>query len=301
MANLWNQLGSPRNLIIFEAAARMGSFTRAAQELSIRQPSVSAAVKQLEGALGVELFIRQHRHVALTDAGERLFGVTTRVLSELEEAVKEIGSTKADAYVTLNASSAFTTYWMVPRLQSFRAALPNIDLRMQSTLHDPDMGAGGIDLGIRLGSGDWGDCHAHQIAEEVIYPVAHPRVFAKAKNLRSIPNLMNEKLIHLEEPMRVRPSWPDWFAYHNVQNARFDGGLRLNDYALVLQAAIAGDGIAFGWDHIVRQIIDAQLLSAKEEWAWRTGNGIFLIWPRKQTLTAQAAQVRDWIIEISAE
>jgi len=301
MANLWNQLGSPRNLIIFEAAARMGSFTRAAQELSMRQPSVSAAVKQLEGALGVDLFIRHHRHVTLTEAGERLFGVTTRALSELQDTVTEIGAAKGDAYVTLNASSAFTTHWMVPRLQAFRTALPDIDLRMQSTLHDPDMGGGGIDLGIRLGSGDWGDCHAHRIADEVIYPVAYPRVFASARNLRSIPNLINEKLIHLEEPLRVRPSWSDCFAHHKVRDALVAGGLRLISYALVLQAAIAGDGIAFGWDHIVRNMVDSHLLAAKEDWAWRTGNGIFLIWPRTQALTPQAAQVRDWIVEIRAQ
>ena len=132
----------------------------------------------------------------------------------------------------------------------------------------------------------------------MIYPVAQPRVFASARNLRSIPNLMNEKLIHLEEPLRVRPSWSDWFAYHKVRDARFTGGLRLNDYALVLQAAIAGDGIAFGWDHIVRQMVDTHMLDAKEDWAWRTGNGIFLIWPRTQKLSPQAAQVRDWIMDI---
>ncbi|MEM7241942.1 MAG: LysR substrate-binding domain-containing protein [Pseudomonadota bacterium] len=298
MTKLWQQLGSPRNLIIFEAAARLGTFTRAAEELSMRQPSVSAAVKQLEEALGAVLFTRHHRHVTLTEAGERLFGVTTRALSELQDAVTEIGATKGDPYVTFNASSAFTTYWMVPRLQAFRAALPDIDLRMQSTLHDPDLGSAGIDLGVRLGSGDWPDCHSYRIADEVIYPVAIPRVFAAARNLRSIPNLMNEKLIHLEEPMRQRPSWPDWFAHHSVRDARFSGGLRLNDYALVLQAAIAGDGIAFGWDHIVRQMVDSHLLAAKEDWAWRTGNGIFLIWPRARALSPQAEQVRDWIMGI---
>ena len=77
-----------------------------------------------------------------------------------------------------------------------------------------------------------------------------------ARNLRSIPNLLHERLIHLEEPIRMRPTWKQWFDHHGIRNVAVSEGMRLNDYALVLQAAQTGEGFAFGWEHIVRDLLD---------------------------------------------
>ena len=296
MSDLWRKLGSPRNLIVFAQAARDRSFTRAADALHMRQPSVSAAIKQLESVLGVSLFHRAHRTVTLTAAGERLFSDVSRALADIEasvDAVRQLGRT---THVTLNASSAFTYYWMMPKLHRLRAAHPDIDLRMQNSDREPDLDAENISLGIRIGAAPWPRCDSHRLADEVIFPVASPRVMAAAKNLRSIPNLLHERLIHLEEPIRERPTWAQWFAHHGIERADTGAGLRLNDYALVLQAAVSDEGFAFGWEHIVRNIIERKLLAARMEWAWRTGRGVYLVWSSGKSLTLQARQVRDWII-----
>ena len=105
-----------------------------------------------------------------------------------------------------------------------------------------------------------------------------------ARNLRSIPNLLHERLIHLEEPVRMRPTWKARFAYHGIPESDVSVGMRLNDYALVLQAAQTGEGFAFGWEHIVRDLIDRKLLAARDERAWSIGLGIYLVWPKNKTI-----------------
>ncbi|TCL08386.1 transcriptional regulator [Shimia isoporae] len=299
MASIWTQINSPRNLVIFTAAAKHGSFTRAATELNMQQPSVSAAIKQLEEALGVTLFVRGHRKVELTTAGNRLFSDVSRALDDIERSVHSVRQMGREDHVTLNSSSAFSYYWMVPRLQKLHDLHPTIDLRLQISDREPDLDMENISLGIRLGNGNWPGCHASKIADEVIFPVASPQVMAAARNLRSIPNLMNERLIHLEEPIRERPTWADWFAHHDIRDRNIVAGLRLNDYALVLQAAISGEGFAFGWEHVVRDLMERKLLVAKQEWAWRTGNAFYLVWSANKKLAPHAIQVRDWIISVS--
>lgn len=297
MRDIWKLLHSPRNLIIFEAAARAKSFTRAAEELSIQQPSVSVAIKQLEEALGVRLFTRRHRSVNLTEAGERLYATTARALDDIEQCATQIGRIRKDKYVTLSSSTAFSYYWMMPRVHDLRQRHPDIDLRMQISDREPDLDEENISLAVRLGDGNWPGCEAALIAEEIIYPVASPQVMHNARNLRTIPNLLHERLIHLEEPIRARPSWRQWFEHHGITNSEVSAGLRLNDYALVLQAAMSGEGFSFGWNHVVRGLIEKGLLAGKKEWFWRTGNGFYLVWPRSRSLSEDAERVRGWILE----
>jgi len=296
MRKFWKHVQSPRNLVIFESAARHGSFTKAATEMNMQQPSVSAAIRQLEDALNVKLFVRGHRSVTLTGAGIRLFSDVSKSLDDIESSVNAVRQMGRDEHVTLSSSSAFSYHWMMPRLQDLHEKHPTIDLRLQISDREPDLDFENISLGIRLGNGNWPQFNVVKLADEIIYPVASPRVMAAAKNLKSIPNLLHERLIHLEEPVRERPTWSQWFAHHGIHDRDVVSGLRLNDYALVLQAAISDEGFSFGWDHIVRPLIDRNLLVAKQDWAWTTGNGIYLVWSKRRTLTENAKRVRDWII-----
>lgn len=296
MRNFWKQIQSPRNLIIFESAARLGSFTKAASELNMQQPSVSAAIRQLEDALSVKLFVRGHRTVDLTTAGNRLFTDASKSLDDIEASVNAVRQMGRDEHITLSSSSAFSYHWMMPRLSDLHDKHPSIDLRLQISDREPDLDFENISLGIRLGNGNWPQFNVVKLADEIIYPVSSPRVMAAAKNLISVPNLLHERLIHLEEPIRERPTWTQWFSHHGIHNRDIVSGLRLNDYALVLQAAISDEGFAFGWDHIVRPLIKQNLLVPNEEWAWKTGNGIYLVWSKRRNLTDNAKLVRDWII-----
>lgn len=305
MSNLWSNISSPRQLVIFESAARLGSFSRAAEELKMQQPSVSAAIKQVESDLGITLFYRSHRKVTLTSAGERLYAGVAAGLADIETAINAVREMTRPEHVTLSTSSAFSYYWMMPRMTRFREHLPDVDLRMQNSDREPDLDIENISLAIRLGDGHWSGYDSAKLADEILYPVASPIVMATANTLRSIPNLLHQRLIHLEEPIRERPTWADWFAHHKINHEelkrhRLDAGLRLNDYALVLQAAVSGEGFATGWDHIVSNMIERNVLAARKEWSWHTGRGVYLVWSTNKPLSNSAMRVRDWIIKDAA-
>lgn len=298
MQELWKLVSSPRHLLVFEAAARTGSFTRAANELNVQQPAVSAAVKQLERSLGTLLFARAHRAVTLTHAGERLYNDVSAAFERIHRTARMLSLRGAQDHVTLSASTAFAHYWMVPRLARFHGDHPDIDLRLQTSEREPDLDAEAISLAIRRGDGDWPGCESHLIAPEVISPIAAPRVMAAATGLASVADLRDQSLIHLEEPIRERPGWAEFFAHWDVPYTEPKTGLRLNDYALVLQAAIAGEGFAFGWHHVTRHLIAQGLLVACRDWAWQTGRGFYLVWSATAPLSPQAANVRDWLVSL---
>ncbi|WP_343562504.1 LysR substrate-binding domain-containing protein [Kiloniella sp. b19] len=299
MRKLLRYLSSPRNLFIFEAAARTGSFTRAANELGIKQPSVSGGIKQLEEALGMQLFLREHRRVSLTAAGQKLFAATSRSLSEMEQAVMEISQAAEEQHVTISCSAAFSYYWLMPRLHHLRARYPHIDLRVLNTNREPDLQAENIGLGIRLGDGNWPGYESILLAREVIFPVASPEVCQAAGGPDSVEALVRQPLIHLEEPLRSRPGWAQWFGHHAVDYTEHAGSLRLNDYALVLQAALRGQGFACGWEHLVSEALEDRRLQGFRQWRWETGRGIYLIWHEKIPMVERTRVVRDWIVEIA--
>ncbi len=301
MQKLWSRLSSPRHLVVFEAAARTGSFTIAAKELNVQQPSVSASIKQLETSLGVQLFQRSHRKITLTNAGSRLFADVTRAFEQLAQSAASIRQFASNDHVTLSASSAFNNYWLLPRIGAFQKNNSDIDLRLQSSDREPDLNVETISLAVRLGNGHWPDCECELIAEEVIYPIAAPKVMAAAVNLRNVPGLLHQRLIHLEEPIRERPLWKQWFNEFGVTELPPRSGLRLNDYALVLQAAMAGEGFAFGWHHLVRPLVQQGMLAARPDWAWSTGKGFYLVWSKSRALTPKAKVVRDWILSKAHE
>ncbi|WP_170394542.1 LysR substrate-binding domain-containing protein [Ruegeria arenilitoris] len=301
MQKPWSLLSSPRHLVVFEAAARTGSFTKAAEELNVQQPAVSASIKQLETSLGVVLFRRSHRRITLTNAGNRLYSDVTRAFELLSHSAASIRQFASNDHVTLSASSAFNNYWLMPRIASFQQNHPDIELRLQSSDREPDLNVETISLAVRLGDGNWPDCDAHLISDEVIYPVASPRVMAAAVTLKNVPGLLNQRLIHLEEPVRERPTWEQWFRTFGITEVTPRTGLRLNDYALVLQAAMAGEGFAFGWHHVVAPLVRQGMLAARPEWAWKTGKGFYLVWSKTRPLTPKAEIVRDWILSSRQE
>jgi DNA-binding transcriptional LysR family regulator len=290
MHKLWKSVSSSKHLVYFEAAARLQSITRAAQTMNVKQPAVSAAIKQLEESLGVALFLREHKKIALTAAGRRLFSDVSRAFDDMHGSVQAVRQFTRNDHVTLNASSAFNFYWMVPKLQDFHQAFPDIDLRLQSSDREPDIDTENISLGIRRGYGDWADCHSALIAPERIYPVG------MTKGIRNPQELLHNKLIHLEEPTRERPGWEQWFRHFGVTEAPPVSGLRLNDYALVLQAALAGEGIACGWHHVAAPLVQRGLLYAYEDWSWDTGAGFYLVWSKRVPLIDNAERIRDWVI-----
>lgn len=297
MQNLWKLIGSPRHLLVFEASARHGSFTKAAQELNVTQPAVSLCIRALEKSLGAKLFVRQHRLIHLTEAGERLYQDVSAGFNRILATAQELNAVKQQSHVTLSASSAFAHYWLVPRLAGFHKRHPHIDLRVQISDREPDIGEEGISLAVRRGDGQWAGCEGALIAEEELSPIVSPVLLDSMTPLETLNDLAASRLIHLEEPIRPRPTWRDWFAHFEFEFDDEGEGLRLNDYALVLQAAIAGEGFAMGWHHVTRRLVEQKLLYRLDQWTWVSGLGFYLVWPSDDVLGDSQVAVKDWILE----
>ena len=297
MRRLYELLHSPAALLAFEAAARHLSFTRAAAELNVTQPAISSAVRKLETALGAALFDRRNRRIVLTEAGERFFADVTHGLGHILKSAEAVAVQSRPDHVTIACSMAFAQYWMVPRLSDVRSAVPDVEIRMETSTRDTDLVREGVSLGIRRGNGRWPGYHSAFLIGEAISPVCAPGLIENAQ----ASDLIHQPLIHLEEPSRLRPTWVDYFAAQSVAFRDDGAGLRLNEYALVLQAALAGQGIALGWHHLTDPLVAQGLLIRPTQETYSQVNGFYLVWSDQSDLHPQAALVRDWLVAEGAK
>ncbi len=297
MRELRRLIHSPHHLFVFEVCGRLMSFTRAAEELGVSQPAVSLAIRQLEQAIGCDLFERRHRAIQLTRAGEQFFSEVSASLERLLQAARAVNRGDDAGLVTLSVSTAFANYWVMPRMTRLHRSHPDVDLRLQVVDKDVDLEYQNVSLGIRRGRGGWSGYDSVNIAREEIFAVASPAYLQSHARPKAVEDLLDHQFIHLEEPFRPRPTWHDWFASFDIDFVDRGEGLRLNDYALVIQAAMAGEGIAIGWRHVTEALIRKRLLVPVLAQSWVTGEEFHLIWSNRTELSESAQRVRDWVIE----
>ncbi|MER9202331.1 LysR substrate-binding domain-containing protein [Mesorhizobium sp. M0933] len=287
---------SPAGLITFEAAARHLSFTNAAEELRVSQAAVSLAIKGLEADLGVDLFVRHHKRIVLTEAGQRFYSDVAMGLGHIARSAEAVRRTTEDKHVVLSSSTAFASHWLIPRLPDFRAQHPEIEIRIQTADRDTDLEPDPHLIGVRRGLGDWPSYRAFRFGDENLIPVCSPSYLAQHGMPRELADIKKRTLIHLDEPHRPRPTWKDWFAHFGVEFDDGGEGLRLNDYSLVVQAAIGGQGIALGWTHIIDHPLTEGLLVPAHSAKWATGYAFFVVCHRSVDLALEATMVKDWIL-----
>ena len=291
-------LPSASSLIVFEAAGRHQNFSRASKELGMSQAAVSYAVRKLEDQLGVPLFHREHRSVELTEVGVRFHADVTVGLSRIQKSAEDIRTKGRESNVTLAASTAFGSMWMLPRLARLRADLPDIDLRIQTSMRDLDLDEEPIPLGIWGGDpANWPRYHSAMLAPEVVFPVASPGFVERRGLLERPEDLLALPLIHLEEPVRAACNWSEWFASAGIRYTAQPRGLTINEYVLVIQAVLAGEGVALGWQHLIQEQLRSRALVAVGGHALHTNLAFYVVWPRSRELNSQARRVRDWLVE----
>ena len=276
------------------AVASAGSFTGAALALGLGQSAVSHAVARLERSLGVELFERRRDGVVPTAAGQALVDRVTPALAEIDAAVDAAMQSPADGTVTLSVSTSLAAYWLTPRLPEFKLAHPDIELRVLTTDTDREVGRDDADLWIPLGPVDDPSLDSVPFCAERLIPVAAPELAASLEATDPV-SLRSAPLLHLEERYRSKFDWQRWFEHHGIG---VEGGLpgdRSNDYSLVLLGALAGTGVALGWEHIVRELLDEGRLVAVGP-AVETGVAFPLLARRNRPLAPAAQTLRAWLL-----
>lgn len=297
METLRRLLPSINGLVVFEAAGRHSSFSAAARELGMTQAAVSYAIARLEDQLGTPLFLREYRRVRLSAAGRRFHADVTMGLSHIQRSAWGLRTLAGGGHVTLVCSTAFAAFWMVPRMQKFREDLPDIDLRIQTSERDLDLHGEGIPLGIRGGfAEDWPQYHSHALAPEEIFPVCSPAYLSRIGAPAGAEELLDHRLIHLDEPFRSATTWADWFNSVGLDRGRVPKGLQINDYVLVVQSVLEGQGIALGWRHLIGRQVENGVLVRLTDHTLSTGKSYHVVWPKDASLSSATEAVRDWLI-----
>jgi LysR family transcriptional regulator, glycine cleavage system transcriptional activator len=241
----------------FEAAARLLSFTRAANELNVTQSAISHGVRELEQRFKVALFQRDGRNLTLSDAGKVYQAYAAEALGRLRLGERALLDPQRKARVlTVSVSPSFAAKWLVPRLGAFSTAHPDLELRISANPQHIDFFDGEIDLAVRHGDGRWPHLACTQLCEEVLFPVCSPSLLG-VKPPRTPADLTKFTLIH----HRTSEPWAEWLKAFGVSPpGRRSPGLVVNEMSLAIDAAIAGQGVALARSALAaRDIADGRL------------------------------------------
>jgi len=285
-------------LSAFEAAARHLSFKNAAQELSVTPGAVSHQIKALEGELGVALFYRQHRGVALTVEGEALFGTlasTFRQISHKLAEVRHFGD--ADA-VTVGSSTAVAALWLSPAIIDFWREHPDINVH-QVTQDRPIENVRDFDFFICYGrSVDASLSHTSLYRDDLV-PVAAPDI-AYALQDCTLGELASQRLIRLDGGSQSWTNWPEWFAQLGYQG-EVSTGARVTSYSVALQIARKSAGIALGWRRLIQPMIDTGKLAIVGRHSVPAPHEFFLAGLPDEQLSAGGRLLKNWLVEGAQE
>jgi LysR family glycine cleavage system transcriptional activator len=242
----------------FEAAARHLSFTKAADELHVTQAAVSQQVKTLEEALGLKLFNRYNRRLALTDAGQYYLPPLRDAFDTMAVATQRLRSQEA-RQLRVTSLSSFAIKWLIPRLPRFHEVEPEIEPMISTSYQLVDFGSDNVDVAIRLGRGQYPELHSELLMHDWAFPVCSPRLQDRLRKLRNPSDLRHHMLLHDATISRDRgaPNWRNWLRQAQVTNIDADRGPAFGDTAMAIQAAIAGQGVALGR----RSLVSSDLLA----------------------------------------
>ena len=282
-------------LNVFETAARLGSFTRAAEELGISQPAVSHAIRGVEIDLGIVLFNRRNKGVFLTKAGKYLAEQVVAGLAQIQKGMDDVRSMNEEHQVTIAVSTATATWWLLPRISRFKQLHPKIELRCVTTDRDLDLKREGIDLAVTLGTLGPEDYQCWHFADEEVFPVCSPK-FLQKNPMHGVRSLARIPLLTLEQRYRPRVDWKQWFSSFGASMEKDQQMLHFNDYSIVLQAAIEGQGVALGWKHIVEPLVQQGLLVRPVEGSLTTQNPFYIIAPKDSDLRSDVMYLKNWLI-----
>lgn len=274
----------------FEAAARHGNFSRAAEEIHVTHGAISHSVRALEDELGVALFARHGKRIAITPEGER-FAVTLRkALTDIANAAAALQAAGKQSKLTVTALPSFAARWLAPRLGIFIEQHPDLEVMLQSSNHLTDFVRESVDVGIRFGHGSYPGLKVEKIMDDYYYPVASPR-FNGGKLPRTPQQLEGHPLLRCDmEP------WTPWFRAAGLDLPEPTGGLMFQDSSMLVRAAVEGHGIALARHAIAASDIETGALVRLFDVAVKCPESYYLVCPPDALKKPQVHAFRTWLL-----
>lgn len=233
----------------FEAAARLQSFSKAAEELSVTPAAISHQIHALEADLGVSLFNRRNRAVELTASARVLLPGLSEAFAGIQSAVRRLHSHNDTGTLTVTASPSFAGKWLVQRLHRFQGRYPEIDVRISATDAIVDLTRGDFDIGIRYGTGRYPGLVVELLLKNEVFPACSPALLRDGPPLETPADLRHHALLHDQQVDRdpLAPSWSMWLKAAGVDDAQAAHGMSFSTNVLALEAAIAGHGVTLAY------------------------------------------------------
>lgn len=292
----------------FESAARHLSFTRAAAELFLTQSAVSRQVQALEEFLGMALFERRHKALALTEAGQSYYRAVAASLEQIREATRRLRESRSRHVLTVTTTVSFASLWLVPRLARFRKEQPNVDVRFAATPEVLDMEREGIDLAIRDVLVANAPPDSVFLVGEQLAAVCSPGYLREARRMKKPlakpADIRHHVLLVFHDPQGrfAWLGWPRWLEANGVADLAPAGTLAFDQYDQVIQAALLGQGIALGRGTLVDQYIRDRKLVALFGGLQRVPRGFHAVFARDAQSRPEVRQFVDWLKrELAAE
>ncbi|VFR79467.1 Glycine cleavage system transcriptional activator [plant metagenome] len=284
---------SMSSLVAFEASARHGSFTRAAEELSLSQSAVSRQVQALEDLLGVALFERVGRHIELTEVGRVYATELSASLARIRDAtVKAIAHRSGGGSIHLAVLPAFGTKWLLPRLPDFYAKYPEILIHLHSRVGTVDLSGNNLDAAICVGDGRWHGLNADKLLTEELVPVVGARNVVK-HCFRSADDLRSVQLLQVA----ARPNlWLDWFKEQGLSVDRLRLGPQFELTSHLIQAVSSGIGVGLLPRFLVEDELATGTLRIPFDAPSPDGTGYYLLIPPHKANNRPMKVFRDWLL-----
>ncbi|OED40050.1 hypothetical protein AB833_12765 [Chromatiales bacterium (ex Bugula neritina AB1)] len=296
MQNLSAQLPPLEPLVAFEAAARLQSFTLAAEELNLSQAAISQRIRNLESFLGTGLFVRSHRAVQLSPSGIEFQHAVSATLRHLACATADLKAPVTPTRLTVATDQSVASLWLMPRLPDFKRRHSEFAIRLIASDEEQDCLGDDVQVAIIHGNGNWPGFNSELLFKEEVFAVCSPSYLRDHSAHRSVDPTGFAELVLLELEDK-RWDWMNWRAFlsaigsdHSTGHAAF----RINSYPLVIDAARNGQGIALGWRYLVDDDLASGALVKPFDCSVSTQFGYYLVWPHNKAQSSAVIDFREW-------
>lgn len=276
----------------FEAAARHLSFTLAAKELHVTPAAISHQVKALEEYLGLPLFRRLTRALLLTDEGQAYLPGVRRAFDHLYDSTEQLLAKGVGGLLTVSVLPSFAARWLVARLGRFRELHPDIDVRVAPSAETVDFTRDDVDLGIRYGNGEYPGLRCDRLMTEDIFPVCSPSLLKGPHPLTQLENLEHHTLLHDDS----YGDWRTWLLAAGVTDINPARGPIFADSSLLIQAAVAGQGIALARGVLARDALTAGRLVRPFDLSLPTEYAYYIVCPESRADRPKIVAFREWLL-----
>jgi LysR family glycine cleavage system transcriptional activator len=283
---------------VFDAAARLGSFTLAADALAITPGAVSRQIKGLEAELGVRLFDRFNRAVVLTDAGRRLAEGVADAFDRLETVV-ERARPRTDGPLVISVLHSMAAKWLVPRLNRFQDRHPGVEVLISASDRAVDLGREAVDVAIRYGTGPYPGLDAQRLIRNAMFPVCSPVMLQRRPAPWTAADLADTLLLHDDNVREEEADWRAWLRFIGGRGDEVDiaRGLRFSNTYLAMEAAMSGRGVTLTNECWVIDDLAAGRLVRPFEGRMVTDYSFFAVCLPERAHDPRVRRFRAWLAE----